>query len=67
MTIENTEVEIENVTINVDNAKKEPYQLSSIISPIFGLNNQKITTIPINIKKANSNSITIEQYVDKKN
>ncbi|WDA54048.1 MULTISPECIES: hypothetical protein [unclassified Spiroplasma] len=66
MTIENTEVEIENVTTNVDNAKKEPYQLSSIISPIFGLNHQKITTIPINIKKADSSSSTIEQYVDKK-
>ena len=46
--------------------KKEPYQLSSIISPIFGLNHQKITTIPINIKKADSSSSTIEQYVDKK-
>ncbi|WP_342218337.1 hypothetical protein [Spiroplasma endosymbiont of Amphimallon solstitiale] len=66
MIIENTEVEIENVTTNVDNAKKEPYQLSSIISPIFGLNHQKITTIPINIKKADSSSSTIEQYVDKK-
>ncbi|BET38300.1 hypothetical protein [Spiroplasma ixodetis] len=66
MTIENTEVEIENVTTNVDNAKKEYYQLSNIISPIFGLNHQKITTIPINIKKADSSSSAIEQYVDKK-
>lgn len=67
MKIGNNEVKIENITNNDENVKQEVYQLSNIISPIFGLHYQKLTSSPINVKKNNSSSVTIEQYVDKKN
>ncbi len=67
MKIGNNKVEIENITNNNENVKQEGYELSNIISPIFGLHYQKLTSIPINVKKNNSSSIIIEQDVDKKN
>lgn len=67
MKIENNEVEIKNITNNNENVKQEDYELSNIISPIFGLHYQKLTSTSINIKKNNSSSIMIEQDVDKKN
>lgn len=65
MAIGNKEIEMQNIT-NDDKVKEQPYELTSIISPIFGLNHQKVIPKPINIKKTNINSTTIEQYVDKK-
>ncbi|WP_425381409.1 hypothetical protein [Spiroplasma endosymbiont of Polydrusus pterygomalis] len=67
MKIGNNEVEIKNITNNNENVKQEGYELSNIISPIFGLHYQKLTSTPINIRKNNSSSITIKQDVDKKN
>lgn len=65
MKIGNNKVKIENITNNDENVKQEVYQLSNIISPIFGFHYQKLTSTPINVKK--NNSVTIVQYVDKKN
>lgn len=67
MTIGNNEVEIENSINNDENVNKETYKLSNIISPIFGLHYQKLSSVSSNVKKNNSSSATIEQDVDKKN
>lgn len=51
MKIGNNEAEIKNITNNNENVKQEGYELSNIISPIFGLHYQKLTATPINVKK----------------
>lgn len=66
MKIGNNEFEIENITGNDENIKEEVYQLTSIISPIFGRYCHKLTSTPLNIKKNNNNCVNLKQDVNKK-